>query len=161
MSMKNKTLAKGLSKTRRLSPSISLQTIIERAKQSDFAVYKKLAGISDEEAMDAAKVVSTPTAKRLKRYSTGATIGAVTAPVIRMAGDVAESAAAGGGRRGIVAAAGKALARPSLAKEVVRGIGTGAGVQAVREGVETRQAKKTVNTFLREQGSSLPYPQNR
>ena len=154
-----KTLRRGMSKSRVRSPSIGIDRLYKQSMYEEFFTTLKTAVVSDFEALDAAKIVSEPTSRRIQRYATGAAIGAGTSPVVTLAGNVAGALGthakdlATPGRRGaaVLDAARLALTRPQLAKDVARGVVTGAGVQAIREGVQRQQAKKTVTSYLSQQ----------
>ena len=87
----------------------------------------------------------------MKRYATGAAIGAATGPVVHMAGETAAKLISKGpgkwGRLGN--AARHAVSRPELARHVAQGVVTGAGVQAIREGAQLHQAKGVVKSYLK------------
>lgn len=146
-----KTLIKGLGKSRAGAPSIGLQRLIEKTKMAAFSDTVKQA-VSEDEALDAAKMLSVDKKTRLRRYAEGGAIGGVAYPGIAAAGEAAGALASHG--PGKLRAAGAAvratLKRPDLAKSVTRGVLGGGGVQAIREGVELGRAKKTVSNFVRE-----------
>lgn len=148
-----KTLMRGMSKSRRGSPSVSLSALYKQSMyDAFFATLKAAAEVSDVEALDAARLISEPARRRAQRYATGGVIGAATAPVVTMAGNLAEAAARPGQRGAALAhAARTALARPQIAKDVARGVVTGAGVQAIREGVQRQQAKRVVTDYIGQQ----------
>lgn len=146
---KTKTLTHGLGKTRSGSPSIGIQALIEKSRQKGFADRIKKA-VSDDEALDAAKLLSNK--GRARRYAEGAGIAATVNPVMRMVGKGVEAAAnaRGGGRAGMARAAIKGITRGELSRHVVEGALAGGGVQAIREGVELGKARKTVKNFVAE-----------
>jgi len=148
----SKTLARGLSKTRSGSPSIGIHELIERSKQQGFADGVKKA-VSEDEALDAAKMLSTK--GRTRRYVEGAAIGAAVNPAMRAIGRGVEAATnaprgMGSWRAGLARAAVKGVSRGELTRHVVEGGLAGGGVQAIREGVELGKAKKTVRNFISE-----------
>ncbi len=151
--MKFKTLAHGISKTRRGSPSISAHTLVHGISAAQRSA--KGVKVATAEVLNAARVLSE-SGGRTKRYATGAAIGAATGPLVTLSGNVAEvlgTAAKnlhGGRRAAVVEALGKSLSRSQLAKDVAKGVVTGSGVQAIREGVELHQAKKTVQNYLKD-----------
>ena len=113
--------------------------------------------VSEEEAIDAAKALSESKQRRLKRYGTGATIGALSYPAVGLTGEAVKGFVAGpkGGRlRSAFKAVREGATAPELAKSVTRGaLGAGA-VQALRENVQLQDAKKTYQSFLRERGAA-------
>ncbi len=146
----SKTLARGLGKTRSGSPSIGIQALIEASKRKGFADRIKKA-VSEEEALDAAKMLSTK--GRTRRYAEGGLIGGTTYPLVSAAGEMAKGVAAhsGSGKlRAGVTAARSALKGPEVAKSLTRGAFGGGVIQAVREGLEMGKAKKTVRQFVDE-----------
>lgn len=172
-SLTAKTLSKGLGKTRAGKPSIGLQTVIDRLKKAELEgfVTRLKAAVSEEEAIDAAKLLSQKRKDRVQRFAEGGTIGALASPVMRAAGRAAEavvSTPGGIGKR--MTAAGKASLRTTpgeLVRHVTEGGLAGGGVQAIREGVELGKANKTVQSFLDERRQQLkqagvePAPQSK
>jgi hypothetical protein len=158
-----KTLARGLSKTRLGSPSIGIHNLIEASKRKGFLDRIKKA-VSEDEALDAAKMLSTK--GRLRRYVEGGLIGGMSYPVISAASEAAKgfTAHSGPGKlRAARAAARAVLKGPEIAKSVTRGVMGGGVIQAVREGIELGRAKKTVRQFIdeRTKGSAVePAPQS-
>lgn len=163
LSSPSKTLARGLSKTRSGSPSISLQSLIDRSKQAGFSDRIKKA-VSEEEAIEAARRLSENRKNRVRRYVESGTIGGAAYPIISAAGEAAGALAGRGPGRFAAAgrAAAKVMNRTDLAKNVTRGMLGGGGVQAMREGVELGKAKKTVSSFIddrkRQLGMHTPQP---
>jgi hypothetical protein len=150
-----KTLAKGLAKSRSKSPSIGLQTLIERAKSSAFVESVK-AAVSDDEVLDAAKLLGQQQRNRAKRLGASAGIGATLAPAVSFGSEVAGALARRHGRgRAVATAAKKLVSAPHMAKTVTGGALGGAGFQATRETVQGREAKKTVKTYLEERGHAV------
>jgi len=155
--MKFKTLAHGISKSRSGSPSIRAHTLAARKGRelADAAPSAASVKVSNTDVLNAARTLSESKGNRLRRYGSGAVIGAATAPAVTLSGNVAEvlgTAAKnlhGGRRAAIGSAVAKSLSRPQVAKDLAKGVVTGSGVQAIREGVELRHAKKTVSNYLR------------
>lgn len=155
--MKFKALARGISKSRSGSPSIRAHTLVARSDRSIAPAAASASGVkvSNTDVLNAARTLSESKGSRLRRYGSGAAIGAATAPAVTLSGNVAEvlgTAAKnlhGGRKAAIGAAVARSLSRPQLAKDVAKGVVTGSGVQAIREGVELRHAKKTVSNYLR------------
>jgi hypothetical protein len=146
----SKTLNRGLSKTRSGSPSISIQSLADAMANKGFGDRIKKA-VSDDEALDAAKMLSQK--GRVRRYAEHGAIGGLAYPIIGAAGDAAGRVAehAGSGKlRAAGTAARAALRAPELVKNVTRGVLSGGVVQAAREGVEVGKAKKTVRSFIEE-----------
>lgn len=163
LSSTSKTLARGLSKTRSGSPSIGIQNLIEASKRKGFSDRIKKA-VSEDEALDAAKMLSTK--GRARRYVEGGMIGGASYPIISAAGEAAKglTAHSGSGKLRAAGAAARAVLKgPEVAKSVTRGAMGGGVIQAVREGVELGRAKKTVRQFIdeRTKGSGVePAPQS-
>lgn len=148
-----KTLAKGLSKTRSGSSPVGIQTLINRATHQGFSDRIKKA-VSDEEALEAAKLLTTRRGPgRVRRYAEGAVAGGFASPVIRAIGRATEAAVGapmGTGLRrvGLARAAAKATSRGEIARHVAEGTLAGGGVRALRDEFEVGRAKKTVKKFL-------------
>ena len=126
------------------------------AQWSAFFDAVKIA-VSEEEAIDAAKALSESRQRRMKRYGTGAAIGALSYPAVGIAGEAVKGFVAGpkGGRlRSAAKAVGQAAKAPELAKNVTRGALGASAVQALRENVQLQDAKKTYQTFLKEHGAA-------
>lgn len=157
----SKTLSRGLSKTRKGSPSIGLQRLVEAAKLSGFLDTIKSA-VDEEEALDAAKKLTYGRKGRLGRYAATGAIGGALAPAVSLGGNLAESVAAKGLRRGAAEAVKKTFSKPSLARDVTRGALGGGVLQASREAVDLNRAKKTVDKFVeqRKQAGVEPAPQS-
>ena len=121
----------------------------EMRKLSAFAdELRKLSEVSDEEAIDAAKHLSTDPRSRTRRYLEASAIGGVTKPGIDAVGELARDLATEGPQkfknvRG-------ALSRPSLARGVTAGVLGGTSIEAIRQGLQTQHAKKTLERFKHE-----------
>lgn len=146
-----KTILKGLGKTRVGSLPIDITKLIERTKQTGFADRIKKA-VSDDEALEAARLLTQKRKGRLHRYAESGAIGALANPAIRAVGRGVEAAVGapkgmGAWRGGFARAAMKNVNRGELARQLTEGGLAGGGVQAIREGVELGKAKKTVQRF--------------
>lgn len=153
LSSPTKTIVKGLSKTRSGSPSISMQSLADRARHGGFADRIKKA-VSEDDALHAAKTL-THSKGRVRRYVEGGAIGGLANPALRAAGRGIEAAVnapkgSGGWRAGFARAAIKSVNKGEMARHITEGALAGGGVQAIREGVELGRAKKTVKNFLSE-----------
>lgn len=136
----------------------ALKTLKKKASDPMWAAFidelEKIS-VSEEEAIDAAKMLSESKRSRTKRYVQSAGVGAVATPLVSVAGDVAKAVAGPKGQR-MTAVKGvlrEGFSRPELAKQVTRGIAGGGALQALRENVQLHQAKKTYSDFLREHGA--------
>lgn len=152
--MRFKSFSHGIAKSRSGKPAISLQTLINRAKVSGFLEVIKEA-VSDEEALSAANRLTSSQGQRARRYGTGAAIGAVTAPAVTLAGNLAEAMGKPGRAAGLRAAWKVTTARPQIMKDIAKGTVTGGGVQAIREGVQAGQDRRTAQAYLRERGHAV------
>lgn len=144
-----KTLAHGLSKTRKGSPSIGIHELIGKVRDGFESRMKK--AVEEDEALDAAKLLSQK--GRMRRYAEGGAIGGITYPLVNAAGEAAKGFAAHAGQGKLRAAAHAAkavLTKPELAKNITRGTLGGGVIQAVREGVEMGKAKRKVRDFISE-----------
>ena len=145
-----KTLAQGLSKTRRGSPSIGIHKLIELGKQAGFEDRLKQA-VSDEGALDAARQLTEGGRGRKQRYAEAGAIGGALAPGITLGGNVAKNVARFGFKgKALQAAARASFSKPHVASDVARGVLGGAAFQAGREGLQLHHAKKTVDEFIKE-----------
>lgn len=161
ISSTSKTLARGLAKTRSGSPSIGIQELIEKTRQSGFADRIKKA-VSEDEALDAAKRLSEGRKSRVRRYAEGGVIGGLVNPALRAAGRGVEAVVnapkgSGGWRVGFARAAVKGVSKGELARHLTEGALAGGGVQAIREGVELGKAKKTVKSFVSDRRQQLTH----
>lgn len=138
------TAFKGIAKSRKGSPAISLQTIIDRS-------MRKKAEVSREEAREAKKVLKQP--KSALRYLDAGLVSGAASPLINAAGRATEAAIdAKKGRWGAARRALTDTTRGGVAKNVVHGTLLGTGISAAREGVATARAKNTYNDFLKQTG---------
>lgn len=152
-----------LGRSRKGKPPIGLGKLVERtmekkcqdAQWSAFFDAVKTA-VSEEEAIDAAKALSESRQRRMKRYGTGAAIGATSYPAVGLTGEAVKGFVAGpkGGRvQSALKAVRQAAAAPEIAKNITRGALGASAVQALRENVQLQDAKKTYRTFLQEHGA--------
>lgn len=139
-------MTRGIGTTRKGSPVLSLQTLIDRIGK------KKEAEVRMTEALDAAKVLDQDPRTRMARYRNAAMTGGALKPLVHGVGRAAEAVAtAPRGQR--IVAGGRALVRSSrgeLAKHVAEGAIGGGGIKAVQEGLEVGQAKKKITRFVNE-----------
>jgi hypothetical protein len=152
-----KTFAKGVGKTRSGKPSISVQTLIDRARFSSMsdAIKKAFAepAVDDFDALEAAKTLSETPKSRAIRYGQSAGVAGAASPLIH-AGSRALKGLLDAKKNPLRAAraAIKDTTRGGIAHDVFRGGATGMTLNAGREGFEQRRAKQTLDTYLAQHG---------
>jgi hypothetical protein len=147
----SKTIFAGIAKARKGSPAISLQTLIDRAKRASLFETIKVASVSDDEALDAAKRLSKPPSAR-QHVEAGAVTGAL-APAIQAVGRGAKALVdAKHGRVGEARKAFMDTTKGGLVQAALGGGLTGAGISLSREGLRTQQARKTYQKYLQQHG---------
>jgi hypothetical protein len=111
--------------------------------------------VSDDEALEAARLLSESRKSRLKRYTQSGVIGATTTPVVRYTAELAAAAASPKHQRvnALREATRKAFSRPEIAKHVTGGALGGGVIQGVRENVGLSQARRTYENYLKEHGA--------
>lgn len=120
-----------------------------------FEMASKIA-VSDEEAVDAAKMLSENPRSRARKYVDAGVVGGALNPAVDAAGHFAKGladAAPGARVAGGKATVGKELTRGGLARSATRGLLGGMVIQAGREGMQLRRAKDTYHRFMEEQGA--------
>lgn len=145
----------GILGSRRGRPRISVQTILHRMKKAAwdgfFDELRKIA-VEDEEALDAAKRITSAQKDQGRRYIGTTAIGAVAGPTAAFLGDAAGAMAHPKGQR--LKALGQAVAKhreaPELARNVAKGAISGSAIQAAREHVQLSDARKTYEQYVRE-----------
>lgn len=156
---------RGLGKTRTGSIPVNIAKLVERTKSAAFTERVKQALVSDEEALEAARLLSSK--GKARKYVEGGVIGGALSPAVSFGGNLAESVARKGfNRRALASATAETFSKPRLAGSVARGALGGGVIQAVREGVELGKAKRTVREFLKQHNKYKaagvePAPQSR
>jgi hydrogenase maturation factor len=131
------------------------QTILDRTKRAAFFDEIVKWAVSDEEALDAAKLLTKP-----RGFRQHAEVGAITgtlAPAFQAAGRVTKAVV--DAKQGRLGAARKALVdttRGGLAQAVVGGGLTGSGLSFAREGLQVRAAKDTYRKFMEQRKGKAP-----
>lgn len=151
MSRYVKTLGYGLAKSRSRSPSISLQKLIDSAKTAAFFEEVKHAyAVSDDEAIEAARLLSKSPRERKRTYVEGGAVSAVAAPVIQGLGRGIEAGvdARRGARLHVARKAFRNTTRGGVARAALTG-GLGAiAISAGREGIQLQRAREKYHRFL-------------
>lgn len=128
------------------------------SKTSVFAAFadelQKIA-VSEEEAVDAAKLISQDPRSRARKYLDAGVVGGVLNPAVGASGHFVKGFVdTKGGLRQRLAGGAKEFGTKATLGEAARGAHTGffggMAVQAGREGIQARRAKDTVDQFLRE-----------
>ena len=153
-------MARGMAWSRKGSPVMGLQTIIDRLTKKAPKRHRKVAAVGLEEAQQAHDVLQRSRG-RAARFRDASLVGGALSPLVRGIGRAAESAvmAPKGQRlraavRG-VSHAGKDIKgfvgtnRGEVAKHVIEGGLGGAVVNQGREGLEVGRAKRKATEFLR------------
>lgn len=151
MTVTRSTCVKGIAKSRRGSPAIGLQTLIDKAigKDRPGSIVKK-AEVTRAEAREAKKQI-TKKQSPLRYLDAGAISGVASPLLIQPVGRATQ--ALFNAKKGRWGAARRALTdttKGEVAKNVVQGTLLGAGISAAREGAATARAKDTYDEFLRQ-----------
>lgn len=152
MTTTRSTCIKGIAKSRRGSPAIGLQTLIDRAVGKKRPGIVKESEVSDEEALEAAELLSK---KRSPfRYLDAGAVSGALSPAIQAAGRGTQALVdAKKGRWGAARRALTDTSKGELAKNVLQGTLFGSGIAAAREGVQLSRAKNTYENFLKQHGT--------
>ena len=117
-----------------------------------FATLEKLAnGVSADEALESAKVLSESKRSKLRRYVDAGVVGGALTPGVELAGQFAEHAGNATKNRVAAGLKGARLTKGQLAKSVTRGVLGGAAVRAGQEGLQTQRAKDTYRRFMQQE----------
>lgn len=120
-----------------------------RVMATFFETISKIA-VSDEEAIQSARVLSEPKRSKVRRYVDAGVVGGTLAPAVELAGSFAEHAGNAKKDRLATGLANARLSKGQLAKAVTKGVLGGAVVRAGQEGLQLHRAKDTYNRFLQE-----------
>jgi hypothetical protein len=156
-------MARGMAWSRKGSPVMGLQTIIDRLTQKKPKRHRKVAAVGLEEAQQAHDVLQKSKG-RGARFRDATLVGGALSPLVRGIGRAAESAVMAPKGQRLRAAvhgisrAGKDIKdikgfmgtnRGEVAKHVIEGGLGGAVVNQGREGLEIGRAKRKATEFLR------------
>lgn len=154
----SKPVFRGIAKSRKGRPSISLQTIIDRvtkkAMLEELLKWAEEGGtVSAEEALEAAKELSKTPRERAQKHLERGIVPAILAPGIHAAGRATRAAIdAKKGRWGAAAKAMKDTTKGGVAQSALQGGLVGAGLSLSHEGIAVAKAKDTYNDFLKQHG---------
>ncbi len=153
MATERSTVMKGIAKSRRGSPAIGLQTLIDKAVGKDRPGIKTGGEVSRAEAQEAKKTLKKK--KHPLRHLDAGAVSGVLSPAIQAAGRGTQALI--DAKHGRMAAARRALkdtTKGEVAKNVVQGTLFGTGLSMAREGVATARAKSTLDEFTKQRGKS-------
>jgi hypothetical protein len=150
------TAIRGIGKSRKGSPTIGLQTLIDRSQErrklsAFFDEMWKLSDITSEKALEAAKRLSESPKERAIRHTEAGVIPAAMGPAL--------SAVARGtkalvnAKKGRWSAARKAIrntTKGDVAADTIRGGLFGAGLSVSREGLQLARARDTYEDFMKQ-----------
>lgn len=113
--------------------------------------------VSEEEALDAAKLLSQDPRSRVRKYVDAGAVGAVLNPAVDTTGHFVKGFVdTNGGLKARLAGGaseiGKKMTLGEAARGVHRGLFGGMAVQAGREGFQLHRAQDTYQRFMREHG---------
>lgn len=161
------TFAMASAASRSGSPSISVQTLIDRlARHKDekkpareLEIAKLAEYVSADDAQDALRTLEL---RKPSRYLSSAVLGAGAAPAVKFMGDLTEAVVDrrhGGAHLRDALKGGLALAREKntlgrIAGNAVTGALGGGAVKSVSEGFDAHAAKKTLRDFMHEPKSA-------
>ncbi len=122
---------------------------------SAFAAELQKIAVSEEEAVDAAKLISQDPRSRARKYLDAGVVGGVLNPAVGASGHFVKGfvdTRGGVGRRfaGGVREMGSKTTKGEVARSAHTGLFGGMAVQAGREGLQAQRARATVDQFLRE-----------
>ncbi len=148
------TVIKGIGKSRKGSPTISLQTLIDRTKSAAFLdellKLSRLDKATKAELEEATKVLTEPKHKVVRKHIERGVVPAAISPGISAAArGVRAFVDAKRGRGGSAAMkAIKDTTRGGVVSDVVRGGLVGTGISVGSHGLQKQRAKETIEKFM-------------
>jgi hypothetical protein len=126
---------------------------------SAFASEMHKIAVSEEEALDAARIISQDPRSRARKYFDAGAVGAALNPFVDASGHAVKGFVETPGSfkqraRGAAREVRLKSTRGEVARTMHRGLFGGMALQAGREGLQARRAKDTVDRFLRENRGS-------
>lgn len=161
MRRSSRTVLPGVAKSRKGSPSIGLQTLIDRTKRAAFFDELRFKSaeespekmVSADAALASAKVLSRSPRQRVQKHVERGIVPAFLAPGIQAAGRATEALVdAKHGRWGAAGRALKNTTKGGVAKSMLQGGGVGAGLSLSHDFIQVAKAKDTYEDFLSQYG---------
>ena len=156
MARTSKTVLRGIPKSRKGSPPIGLQTLIDRTKRAAFfgELHSKLAKsdephISSDVAKDSIKVLSRTPRQQIQKHLERGIVPAMLSPGIQAAGRATKALVdAKHGRWGAAGRAIKDTTKGGVVSSMLQGGGVGAGLSVSHDVLAKMRAKDTYETYL-------------